>query len=100
MKTTPHIVFLVLKLKQLKVRDFSSHEGWEQVANYPTSVVKKGPQVAPLSRGRVYTNISNILTIQTRDETEPSYLKIIQKAQEIAGDEGGKFLTLKLGRNV
>jgi hypothetical protein len=38
---------------------------------FPTSVVKKYPQVAPLSRGRVFKNIYKIFTSQKIKLTQP-----------------------------
>jgi hypothetical protein len=76
------MVFLVLKLKNIESeRLFIPQGGRSRLPTFvkcgsagfcPTSVVKKGPQVATLSRGRVFINISKIFTSQTMKLGHPN----------------------------
>jgi hypothetical protein len=76
------MVFLVLKLKKIESeRLFIPQGGRSRLPTFvkcgsagfcPTSVAKKGPQVATLSRGRVFINISKIFTSQTMKLGHPT----------------------------
>jgi hypothetical protein len=82
LKTIPCMVFLVLKLTKIESeRLFIPQGGRSRLPTFvkcrsagfcPTSVVKKGPQVATLSRGRVFINISKIFTSQTMKLGHPN----------------------------
>jgi hypothetical protein len=76
------MVFLVLKLKKIESeRLFIPQGGRSRLPTFvkcasagfcPTCVVKKGPQVATLSRGRVFINISKIFSSQTMKLGHPN----------------------------